>query len=188
MTENKISLTTDLTYKMLLTFWWDLSEGLQCSFVSPSNVRGIYWILKSGWTVRNHCTKSKSFPEKADQSWNPLIIQAVIPHYFQIHPFINFWQKNVLCQSKWITNISFFQNLRNSSTFPPSTFIKRKKWWQPSYLRSIASSGLMPCTSIKYLTKQHNSSYLYTWKEKNQVFSKEVQFHLQIDIKILKKH
>ena len=56
---------------MQLTFWWDHSEGLQCSFVFLSNVHGSYWILRSRWTVRNNCTESKSFPEKADQSWNP---------------------------------------------------------------------------------------------------------------------
>lgn len=57
---------------MQRTFWWGPSEGLQYSFVFPSNVHGTYWILRSGWTVRNNCTKSKSFTEKVDQSWNPL--------------------------------------------------------------------------------------------------------------------
>lgn len=57
---------------MQLTFWWDRSEGLQCSFAFLSNVHGIYWILRRRRTVRNKYTKSKSLPEKANQRGSPL--------------------------------------------------------------------------------------------------------------------
>lgn len=57
---------------MQLTFWWDRSEGLQCSFAFLSNVHGIYWILRRRRTIRNKYTKSKSLPEKADQRGSPL--------------------------------------------------------------------------------------------------------------------
>lgn len=72
MIQKWIFLTTNNRYKMQLTFWWDHSEGLQCSFAFLSNVHGIYWILRRRWTVRNKCTKSKSFPEKAYQRGSPL--------------------------------------------------------------------------------------------------------------------
>lgn len=61
------------------------------------------------------------------------------------------------------------QKLKSGSTLPPLAFIGREKWWHPPYLHSIASSGLMPSTSIKYLTKQHKLGHLNIPKEnKNQ--------------------
>lgn len=54
-----------------------------------------------------------------------------------------------------------------TSTF--SFYRKGKMVTPPPYLHSIASSGLMPSTSIKYLTKQHKSGHLNIPKEnKNQ--------------------
>lgn len=85
-------LTTNLTYKMQPTFWWDHSEGLQCSFVSLSNVPGTYWILRSRKVLEITIQKANLFQRKqikAKIHW--LIMQAVIPHYFQIHFFLNFW-------------------------------------------------------------------------------------------------
>lgn len=72
MIQKHIFLPTNIRYKMQLTFWWGHSEGHQCSFAFLSNAHGTYWILRRGWTVRNKCAKSESFPEKADQRGSPL--------------------------------------------------------------------------------------------------------------------
>jgi hypothetical protein len=61
-----------------------------------------------------------------------------------------------------------FQKLKSGSTISTFCFYRKGKIVAPSYLHSIASSGLMPSTSIKYLTKQHNSGHLNIRKEKNQ--------------------
>lgn len=124
-----MSLATNLTHKIKLTFWWAHSEGLQCSFVFPSNVLGTCWILRSGWTVKNNCMKSKSFPENADHSWNPLTNYSGHLLHLSISN-ISLYKR--LAKDPYIrTNKSqdflYFQNLRNASIFPTSTFIKKGK-------------------------------------------------------------
>ena len=129
-------------------------------------------------TVRNSCTKSKSFPEKADHSWNPLT-RAVVPQYFQMPPYVNFWQKIIFGHNEWITNFSLFPKFGKFIHISTFHFYKKEKQWSPSYSHSIASSGLMPSTSIKYLTKQH----------KNQVCCRKGLILLTgIDINILRKY
>ena len=138
---------------MQLTFWWDHFEGLQCSFAFLSNVHGIYWILRRRWTVRNKCTKSKSSPEKADQRGSPLTdYSGCLSSLLSDTSLYKLLLKVILCQNKWITNFSLLPKFAKFTYISTFRLKKKGKQWQLSYLHSIASSGLMPSTSIKYLT------------------------------------